>query len=82
MLTSLKNIGTELERKLKSIGITTVEELKKAGSEETFVRLKALYPNVCLVHLYAIHGAINDTEYNQLPEDVKQSLKTFADQFK
>lgn len=81
-LTSLRNIGTELEKKLKSINITTAEELKKTGSEEAFAKLKVLYPSICLVHLYAIHGAITDTEYNQLPEDVKQSLKTFADQFK
>jgi len=77
-LTSLRNIGKEYERKLTSIGITTAEELKAIGSEEAFVRLKFRYPNVCTVHLYALEGAITDTEYNRLPDDVKQRLKKFA----
>lgn len=81
-LTSLRNIGTELERKLKSIGITTPEELRTTGSEKAFVMLKLRYPNVCLIHLYTIEGAITDTDYNQLPEDVKQRLKTFNDGLK
>lgn len=78
-LTSLRNIGNELEKKLKSVGITTPEELKNTGSEEAFVMLKLRYPNVCLVHLYTLEGAITDTDYNQLPEDVKHRLKTISD---
>ena len=81
-LSSLRNIGKELEKKLKSVGIMTAEELMKAGSEEAFVRLKLRYPNVCPVFLYALEGAISDTEYNQLPDDVKRNLKDFSDRFK
>ena len=75
-LTSLRNIGKELEKKLKSINITTVDELKAVGSEEAFIRLKSLYPNVCLVHLYCLEGAITDVDYNKLSDDVKKRLKT------
>jgi len=81
-LTSLRNIGKELEKKLKAVDIKTAEELKKVGSEEAFIRLKLRDPQVCLVHLYALEGAISDTEYNQLQEDVKQSLKGISDRFK
>ena len=81
-LTSLRNIGKELERKLKSIGIFTAEELKEAGSKDAFFKLKLHYPNVCLVHLYTLEGAISDVEYNQLPEDVKCTLKEFSDSLK
>ena len=81
-LTSLRNIGKELEKKLKSVDITTAEELIKAGSKEAFIRLKSHYPNVCLVHLYTLEGAISNTEYNQLQEDVKLDLKAFSDGFK
>ena len=84
-LTSLRNIGVTLEKKLKSVGIMTAEELRAAGSEEAYVRLKLRYPetkSMCLVHLYAIEGAISDTEYNQLPEDVKRRLKEFSDNLK
>jgi len=81
-LTSLRNIGKEIEQKLKSVDIMTAEELKKVGSKEAFVRLKMHYPKVCLVHLYTLEAAISDTEYNHLPEDVKQSLKEFSDSLK
>ena len=78
-LTTLRNIGTEMERKLKSIGIETAEDLLKLGSEGAFAKLKVRYPNVCLVHLYTLEGAISDTNYNELPEEVKKRLKEFSD---
>lgn len=81
-LTSLRNIGKEIEKKLKSVDITTAEELKEAGSKEAFIRLKLQYPNICLVFLYTLEGAISDIEYNQLPEDVKKDLKDFSDRLK
>jgi len=81
-LSSLRNIGKEIEKKLRFVGIETAEELKKVGSKEAFMRLKSQYPKVCLVHLYTLEGAISDTEYNQLSEEVKQSLKDYNDSFK
>ena len=55
-LTSMKNIGAEMARKLAAAGIRTPEELAEAGSKNAFFRLKTLYPGVCLVHLYALEG--------------------------
>jgi len=81
-LTSLRNIGKELERKLKLADISTAEALKQVGSKEAFIRLKVRDPHVCLVHLYALEGAISGMEYNQLPEDVKQNLKAYSDSLK
>jgi len=81
-LLSLRNIGNELEKKLMAVGIKSAEDLKKIGREEAFARLKLHYPNVCLVHLYTLEGAISDTDYNQLPEGVKNRLKNFSDSLK
>ena len=81
-LTSLRNIGKEIEKKLKTVGIETPADLREAGSREAFLRLKLRYPSVCLVHLYTLEGAISDREYNELPEDVKQGLKRFSDGLK
>lgn len=78
-LAEMRNIGREMERKLRAVGIDTAEELEKQGAKQAFFRLKAAYPNVCLVHLYALEGAIQDREYNQLPEDTKKELKAFSD---
>ncbi|MCL1792070.1 MAG: TfoX/Sxy family protein [Peptococcaceae bacterium] len=77
-LTTMRNIGEVIAKKLKSVGITTAEELRQAGSQEAFVRLTMKYPNTCLVTLYALEGAITDTDYSRLPEDTKQDLKTIS----
>jgi len=81
-LTSLRNIGKEMDKKLKAIGITTAEELSKTGSKEAYIKLHLQYSNLCLNHLYTLEGAITDTEYNLLPEDVKKDLKEFRDDLK
>ena len=80
-LTSMRNIGKTMEEKLKAVDICTAEELRQTGSKEAFLRLKLRYPNVCLVHLYTIQGAIDDLGYNQLPDEVKRDLKAFSDGF-
>ncbi len=76
-LTSMKNIGKELERKLKIIGINSANDLKRLGSKETFFQLKQRFPDVCLVHLYTLEGAITNTEFNKLSEETKEDLKKF-----
>lgn len=81
-LTSMMNIGAELSRKLTSIGINSAEELLSIGPKEAFARLKAAYPQVCLVHLYALEGAVSHTEFHSLPEEKKKDLKAFSDTLK
>lgn len=81
-LTSMMNIGREMSKKLASIGINTAEELIFTGSKQAFSRLKKAYPNVCLVHLYTLEGAITNTEYNSLSADRKKELKEFSDSLK
>lgn len=81
-LTELRNLGEEMEKKLKNVKIFTAEELKIIGCKEAFIRLKLQYSNVCLVHLYTLYGAINDMDYNNLPQDVKAELKSFSDELK
>ena len=78
----MRNIGKKIERKLKSIGISSAEELKRTGSKEAFSLLKARYPNACLVFLYALQGAIDDVEYNRLPMEIKQELKDFYNELR
>lgn len=78
-LTSMTNIGKELARKLTVVGIGSSDELIAAGSKQAFFQLKERYPHVCLVHLYALEGAIRQTEFNRLPEETKQGLKAFSD---
>ncbi len=78
-LTSMMNIGKEMAKKLTSVGIESSEKLIELGAKNAFFRLKQKYPNVCLVHLYTLEGAIQNTAYNGLSEDTKKELKEFSD---
>ena len=78
-LTSMMNIGKEMARKLTAAGIDSPEKLIEAGSKEAFFRVKTVFPQVCLVHLYALEGAIQNVEFNSLPEEKKSELKEFSD---
>lgn len=81
-LTSMRNIGAEMARKLAAVGIDTPEKLAEAGSKEAFFRIKTVFPQVCLVHLYALEGALQDVEFNSLSKHTKQELKEFSDRLK
>lgn len=81
-LTDMENIGKELKRKLVSIGVEKPEQLAALGAKKVFARLKAVYPQVCLVHLYALQGALMGCEWNRLPEKTKKDLKGYSDLLK
>ena len=81
-LTAMRNIGKEMARKLAAVGIETPEQLAQAGAEEAFFRMKAVFPEICLVHLYTLEGAVQDVEFNSLSADRKRELKAFSDQLR
>ncbi|MDE6517199.1 MAG: TfoX/Sxy family protein [Acetatifactor sp.] len=78
-LTSMMNIGKEMAKKLTAVGIDSSEKLIELGSKQAFLKLKEAYPKVCLVHLYALEGAIHNTKFNSLLEEKKKELKEFSD---
>lgn len=74
-LTSMMNIGKEMAGKLAAVGVDSPEKLIKMGSKAAFLKLKQAYPNVRLVHLYALEGAIQSLEFNSLSKETKKELK-------
>ena len=78
-LTSMQNIGKEMAKKLTSVGIDSPEKLAALGSKAAFLKLKEVYPQVCLVHLYTLEGAIAHKEFNRLSASKKAELKEFSD---
>lgn len=78
-LTSMMNIGKEMAKKLESVGIGSAAELARLGAEQAFLKVKEKYPNVCLMHLYALEGAVCNVEFNSLSEGRKRELKEFSD---
>ena len=81
-LTTLPNIGKEIASKLKNVDVDSAQQLKAMGSKEAFLRLKIKYPQVCLVHLYTLEGAIQNVEFNCLSKETKAYLKEFSDSLK
>lgn len=78
-LTDMMNVGKEMAKKLNTVGIDSSEKLIEIGSKQAFLQLKQEFPNVCLVHLYTLEGAITNTEFNCLSEEKKKELKEFSD---
>lgn len=78
-LTSMMNIGKEMAKKLAAVGIDSPEKLTHTGAKQAFFKLKEAYPQVCLVHLYALEGAIENIEFNCLSEEKKKELKEFLE---
>ncbi len=54
-------------------------QLIQTGAKQAFLRLKEKYPKVCLMHLCALEGAVQNMEFNRLPEETKKELKEFSD---
>jgi len=76
-LQSLPNIGKELERQLHEAGIDTIEELKRVGSREAWLRILSRDPSACLMRLSALEGAVRGVRWHGLDPEVKAGLKAF-----
>ncbi|MDE7395682.1 MAG: TfoX/Sxy family protein [Clostridiales bacterium] len=81
-LITMPNIGKEMASKLSGVEIDTAEKLTAIGAKEAFFRLKAKYPQVCLVHLYTLQAAIEGVAFDALSAQTKADLKAFSDSLK
>jgi len=81
-LTKLPNIAAKLETQLADAGITTIEQLKEAGSREAWLRILANDPSACIMRLNSLEGAIQGVRWHYLDADTKASLKLFYKEHK
>lgn len=81
-LTTLPNIAAKLDAQLLGVGITTIEQLKEAGSREAWLRILACDPSACLMRLSALEGAIQGVRWHHLDDDTKRDLKEFYQKHK
>lgn len=81
-LRDLINIGKELEKQLKQVGIDTPEKLKAVGSRQAWLDIKATDPSACYMRLCSLEGAIQNIRWHNLPADIKKELKEFYHSFK
>lgn len=73
-------LGKTMEKKLHSVGIHSAEELIEISSKQAVFRLKAQYPNTCVVILYHLESAIRGVEMKQLDDICKSELKSYFKQ--
>lgn len=77
-LTDLPNIGPVLAEHLQKAGIATPEQLREAGAEGAFLRIRtAVDATVCLHELKALAGAVEGVRKNLLSADRKSELKAW-----
>jgi len=81
-MTALKTLGLgkTMEKKLRSVGICSAEELTEIGSKQAVFRLKAQYPNTCVVILYYLEAAVRGVSIKDLSGPCKAELKAYFSQ--
>ncbi|APM39786.1 TfoX/Sxy family protein [Clostridium kluyveri] len=76
-LCKLHNIGNKLEAQLNEVGIETVEQLKRIGSKQAWLDIKAIDNSACINRLCAIEGAIQGIRWHSLSDEIKSELREF-----
>lgn len=63
-LSDYPNIGKKTEKQLAAVEIYTIEELKKLGAEQAWLKIKEIDPSACLHRLLALEGAVQGVKKN------------------
>jgi len=73
-LLTLKNLGKTSAQWLHASGIHTLEDLRRLGAVDAYQAVKSRGFSASRVLLYAIEGALRDTDWKALPASVKDEL--------
>lgn len=76
-LSKLPNIGPKVEEQLQEVGITTYEQLKEMGSQQAWLKIKAIDDSACMHRLLALEGAIQGIRKSELSVEKRAELKEF-----
>ena len=76
-LSSLPNIGKTVEEQLFRVGISSVDELKRIGAKEAWLKIQEIDETACIHRLMALEGAIQGAKKTMLSDEVKADLKEF-----
>ena len=81
-LTSIKNIGPAFETSLKSVGITTAEELRALGADAAYAKLLEGGNKPHFIGYYVLHMALQGRPWNDCKGDEKKALRKSFDRIK
>jgi hypothetical protein len=74
-LEKLINIGPKVAAGLREIGVNDEAALKDMGYMEAFLRMRLISPHWNhKMLLYALYGAVNETNCMHLPDEIKLRL--------
>ena len=78
-LERMRNLGRISAARLRSVGISTPEDLKRVGAIEAYLRLRRAFPEaINVTALYALHGAVTGVRRYALSEEIKAALRDAA----
>jgi DNA transformation protein len=80
-LSKLINIGKEIERQLNEVGIKSIEELKKIGSREAWIKIQHIDSSACYNRLCGLEGAIQNIRWHNLSDKDKKELRKFYNEW-
>ena len=81
-LSELPNIGKKVEQQLNEVGVNTVDDLKKIGAKDAWLRIQKIDESACIHRLMALEGAVCGVKKTMLSDEVKADLKSFYQQHK
>ncbi|KAG1707609.1 hypothetical protein GQR58_003272 [Nymphon striatum] len=77
----LKNVGPKLAERLIEVQIDTPEKLKEMGAKSAYLKMYEqgdAYGDFNAAYIYALEGAIQDCDWLDLPEELKQEYREFS----
>lgn len=84
-ISQMRNLGPACEQDLNAAGITNAEQLIELGAEMAFVEMlnarieQGRGAKCCnAAYLYALHGAIHDIDWREIPAAKKAEFKSLA----
>ena len=75
----IRNVGPKSAAWLRQVGVRTIDDLRRTGVVESFMKVKRAGFRPSLNLLYAMQGALDDCHWADLPDEVKTSLVLAAE---
>ncbi len=76
----MRNLGPQMEKWLKEVGITTEADLKKIGAVAAWCRLRfAFGKQISVIALYAMEAALIGCDWRSITAEEKAGLRKAAE---
>ena len=79
-LEELENLGARSAGWLRAVGIADEAALRRIGAARAYAQVKRAFPRqVTSMMLYALHGALTDRHWNDIPSELKAKMREEAE---